>query len=192
MKSMFTLLVLTFSLSSFAAPAVCTYEYDANGTTLSWTAFKTPKKAPVKIKFTKFKITATKMPTLEQMFASATFEVNSQSVDSGDKARDAKIMQFFFKKMMGGNNIKGKVLKAEADKLEVEMTMNKVTKTVPMSMKFDETTSMATLTGKVDVLEFALKDNLAALTKACMEKHEGVTWPDVELELVAKIKKSCK
>jgi hypothetical protein len=37
-----------------------------------------------------------------------------------------------------------------------------------------------------------MKDNLAALTKACFEKHEGVTWPNVDLELVAVIKQICK
>jgi hypothetical protein len=70
--------------------------------------------------------------------------------------------------------------------------MNGTTKTVAMSSKFDDATSKLTLKGAIDVLDFGMKDNLASLTKACMEKHEGVTWPNVDLELVAAIKKSCK
>jgi polyisoprenoid-binding protein YceI len=134
----------------------------------------------------------TQSASLDALLASALIEVNSQSVESGDKGRDVKIMTFFFKKMAKGTNIKGKVLKATADKAQVEFTMNGVTKVLDMKVAFDEKLSSLALTGKMDVLEFGLKESLSAITKACYAKHEGVTWPDVELEFIVPVIKSCK
>jgi polyisoprenoid-binding protein YceI len=191
-KKLLPLVLLGLSLSAFAKPAICTFDYTKEGSTLGWTAFKTPKKVGVGAKFSDFTITAKNSKSINDLLASAAFDINSQSVDSGDKGRDIKIMQFFFKKMLKGTKITGKVLKVTDNSADVEITMNGTTKTVAMSSKFDDATSKLTLKGAIDVLDFGMKDNLASLTKACMEKHEGVTWPNVDLELVAAIKKSCK
>jgi polyisoprenoid-binding protein YceI len=175
-----------------AGTDICTFDFNKDGSTLSWTAFKTPKKVGVKAKFSEFTVKSKKSASIDDLLASATIEVNSQSVDSGDKGRDVKIMSFFFKKMLKGTKILGKVLKSSENKALVEFTMNGITKNIEMITKFDDAAATLTLSGKMDVLEFGMKDNLAAITKACYEKHEGVTWPDVELEFVTKLIKSCK
>lgn len=192
MNKLMTAALLALSFSAFAKPDICTFDYAKEGSTVSWTAFKTPKKVGVTAKFSDFTITAKNAKSVEDLLASATFDINSQSVDSGDKARDAKIMTFFFKKMLKGTKITGKVLKVEKNMADVELNLNGTTKVVRMESKFDDAASKLTVKGKVDVLEFGMKDNLAVLTKACFEKHEGVTWPDVDVELVAMVKKSCK
>lgn len=183
---------MVFTFSAMAGTQICTYELNKEGATLSWTAFKTPKKVGVKGKLTDFKVSAQKSATIDALVASALVDVNSQSVDTGDKARDAKIMTFFFKKMLKGTSIKGKVVKADQGKAQVEFTMNGVSKAVDMVSKYDQKAGTLTLSGKMDVLDFGMKPNLDAITKACFEKHEGVTWPDVELEFVAKVTSSCK
>ncbi len=192
MKSLFALCLLVFSLAAMAGTDICTFDFNKDGSTLSWTAFKTPKKVGVKAKFSEFTVKSKKSASIDDLLASATIEVNSQSVDSGDKGRDVKIMSFFFKKMLKGTKILGKVLKSSENKALVEFTMNGITKNIEMITKFDDAAATLTLSGKMDVLEFGMKDNLAAITKACYEKHEGVTWPDVELEFVTKLIKSCK
>ncbi len=192
MKRIIFLAVLTLSFPALSAPAICVFDYAKDGSTLSWTAFKTPKKVGVTAKFSDFTIVAKNSKSIADLVSSATFDVNSQSVDSGDKLRDAKIQSFFFKKMAKGTKIIGKVVKATDTSADVEFTFNGVTKVVPMTVKFDEPTSKLTLKGSLDVLQFGMESNLAALTKACFEKHEGKTWADVDLELVASVKKSCK
>lgn len=192
MKTLLTFCLLAFNVSAMAAADICTFEFIKEGSTLSWTAFKTPKKVGVKAQFSDFSVKSKKSASIDDLLASATVEVNSQSVDSGDKGRNVKIMSFFFKKMLKGTKILGKVLKSSDSKAEVEFTMNGVSKIVLMLAKYDDAAGTLTLSGKMDVLEFGMKDNLAALTKACYEKHEGVTWPDVELEFVTKLNKSCK
>lgn len=192
MKVYFSLALLGLTLSAFGKPQICTFDYNKEGSTLAWTAFKTPKKVGVSAKFSEFSITAKNSKSINDLLSSATFVVNSQAIDSGDKARDLKIAQFFFKKMLKGKKITGKVLSVTDTAASVEITMNGVTKNVSMTNVFDDATSKITLKGAIDVLEFGMKDNLATLTKACFEKHEGVTWPNVDLQLDAAITKSCK
>ena len=192
MKILLSVAVLGLTFSAFAKPQICSFDYQKEGSTLGWTAFKTPKKVGVGAKFSDFTITAKNAKSTDDLLASATFEVNSQSIDSGDKGRDMKIAQFFFKNMLKGTKISGKVLKVSNNVADVEMTMNGATKVISMTSKFDEASSKLIVKGALDVLEFGMKDNLAAITKACYEKHEGVTWPNVDLELSAAVKKSCK
>lgn len=192
MKILLSVAVLGLTFSAFAKPQICSFDYQKEGSTLSWTAFKTPKKVGVGAKFSDFTITAKNAKSTDDLLASATFEINSQSIDSGDKGRDMKIAQFFFKNMLKGTKISGKVLKVSNNVADVEMTMNGATKVISMTSKFDEASSKLIVKGALDVLEFGMKDNLAAITKACYEKHEGVTWPNVDLELSAAVKKSCK
>ncbi len=192
MKILLSVAVLGLSFSAFAKPQICSFDYQKEGSTLSWTAFKTPKKVGVAAKFSDFTITAKNAKSTDDLLASASFEINSQSIDSGDKGRDMKIAQFFFKNMLKGTKISGKVLKVSNNVADVEMTMNGATKVISMTSKFDEASSKLIVKGALDVLEFGMKDNLAAITKACYEKHEGVTWPNVDLELSAAVKKSCK
>lgn len=192
MNKLMTAALMALSFSALAKPDICTFDYAKEGSTLSWTAFKTPKKVGVTAKFADFTITMKNAKSVDDLLASASFDINSQSVDSGDKARDAKIMTFFFKKMLKGTKITGKVLKVENNMADVEINLNGTTKVVRMTSKFDDAASKLTVKGSIDVLEYGMKDNLATLTKACFEKHEGVTWPNVDLELVAMVKKSCK
>lgn len=191
MKTLISAALLAISLPTFAGTQVCTYDLKKEGTSVNWTAYKTPKKAGVKGKLTDFNIktdAAKKHGSVDQLLSTATFTVNTASVDTGDKARDAKIVKFFFQKAQ----ISGKVLSAANGKVEVEFTMNGVKKTVPMTSKFDDKAGILTLNGTVDVLDFGMKGHLASLTKACSALHEGVTWPDVNVELVAAVAQSCK
>ncbi len=192
MKWLMMLFCVSASLNAVAASDICSFDFSKQDSTLSWTAFKTPKKVGVKAKFSEFNLSSTGSASIDDLIVSSRIKVNAKSVDSGDKARDVKIVSFFFQKMMGGTDITGKVLKVNAGKVQVEFLMNGKKQIVDMEAKVDEKLSTLALTGKIDVLNFGMQSNLAAITKACYEKHEGVTWPDVELEFIAKIIKSCK
>lgn len=192
MKKLLSVALLGLTFSAFAKPQICSYVYTKEGSTLGWTAFKTPKKVGVNAKFSDFTITPAKnAKSIPDLLTGASFEANSQSVDSGDKGRNIKIQQFFFKSMLKGTKITGKVLKVTDDSADVEMTMNGTTKTVKMTSKYDEAASKLNLTGTIDVFEFGMQENLAAITKACYEKHEGKTWSDVNLDLTAIVKQKC-
>ncbi len=191
-KLLFTVLAMSLSFSAMAATSMCSVEFSKKSAVINWTAFKTPKKVGVKGHFTDFKINTQKSADLEQLLSSATFEINTKSTDTGDKARDVKIFNFFFKTMVKGSKITGKVLKVNADKIDVELTFNGVTKKILMTSTVTDEGKNLILSGAIDVLDFGMKENLGALTKACFEKHEGVTWPNVDIELVTPITSTCK
>lgn len=191
MKVIILAMALGLSLSVFSATDICSVNYNPKASTLNWTAFKTPKKVGVKGQFTEFVVKTKKATTSDELLTGATFEVKTDSVSTNDKARDAKIFQFFFKTMKKDSKITGKVVKVHADKVETEFTFNGVTKPVTLYKKVDEAQNVINLTGTLNVLDFGMEKNLGTLTKACNALHEGVTWPDVNVELVAGFTKTC-
>jgi polyisoprenoid-binding protein YceI len=94
--------------------------------------------------------------------------------------------------MLEGTKITGKVLKASESEVEVDMTFNGKTKKVKLFPTYEEKAMRLTLKGQINVLDFGMEKNLARLTKACFEKHEGKTWPEVDLNLAAHVMKDCK
>lgn len=183
-------IILTLSMASAAFASTCEVSYKSGK--LSWTAFKTPKKVGVGATFEDFSIKSEAAKSVEELLDGASFKVNVASVNSGDKARDAKIVGFFFKTAGRLIPMSGKVLSAKDGTVNVEFDINGKKKTIPMAYSMNEDSKELTVKGKIDVLEFALKKNLAAITKACYEKHEGVTWPDVEIQIVASLNNTCK
>lgn len=192
MKILMSFLVLGLSLSAFAATDICSVTYNQKDSALNWTAFKTPKKVGVKAQFTKFSIKTEKATTADELLKGATFEIETDSVSTNDKGRDAKIFNFFFKTMKSGSKITGKVTSVNKDKVKADFTFNGVTKNITLLKKVDADKNMINLSGSVNVLDFGMESNLAALTKACYALHEGVTWPDVTIELNASMTKTCK
>ncbi len=192
MKKLIAVASMVLAMNAMAATDVCSVSFNDKASTINWTAFKTPKKVGVKGSFTNFKINTKKSVTVEELLSGASFEINSNSVSTNDKARDAKIFSFFFKSMTKGTKITGKVTKVEGDKVSVDLTLNGTTKPVVLTAKNDAEKNTMTLNGAIDVLEFGMKSNLDSLTKACNALHEGVTWPNVDIELVATVVKSCK
>ena len=172
------------------AQAACVSKYVQEGSTLAWTAFKTPKKVGVGAKFDKFTITSKPAATIQAAITGSTFTVDSSSVNSGNPARDKKIVDNFFTSAAKPIKIEGKVEKVEKDTATVSFTINGVTKSVPMKVAVVE--KMATLSGSINVLDFSMSKELAALNEACKALHEGKTWADVDLKLDAKFDVSCK
>lgn len=192
MKILFSVIALVLSLPAFSATDLCSVSYRHVGSKLNWTAFKAPTKIGVTGQFTGFSIKSTKSNNVDGLLLNASFEVDTQSVFTNDKGRDTKIFQFFFKQMAKGTGITGRVVKVSATDVEVNFTLNGVTKKVSLAKKYEESKNTVTLNGTINVLDFGMKANLNALTKACGVLHEGVTWPDVNIELVAMVPKSCK
>jgi hypothetical protein len=184
------LAIMAFLISFGAFAQTCNLTYESGQ--LSWTAFKTPKKVGVTAKFDKFAITpGTSGSSVETLLTGASFNVDTRSVNSGDKARDAKIISNFFKFAGKAVTISGKVLSAKDGRAQVELIMNDVKQNVDFTYKLDSKSNQLNLTSKIDVLKFTMQKHLAQITKACYEKHEGVTWPDVDLQLSSVLKKVC-
>ena len=113
---------------------------------------------------------------------SLSFSIDTQKLDSGDKARDIKIAKIFFGGMRNGQMISGSVESIKKDFAKVKVKMNDVEKHV--ELKLVSSGKKVTATGFIDVLDFAGLPAVKALNQACFEKHEGKTWSDAGVELV--------
>lgn len=187
MKTLIAILALTTSTIAFSAD--CNYQTSQENFKLKWTAFKTPSKAGVSGSFKDLGIAKKKLiaPSVEGVLSGLAFSISTPTVDTKLAQRDMKISKFFFN---GIKDIKGKVIEADKSSLTVEINMNGVKKEVPMDAELKNNTYTAT--GVIDVFDFGMSKNLAALNKACFELHQGKTWNDVTLQLSVDMKQVCK
>jgi hypothetical protein len=169
-----------------------TCHYTLSSSKVEWTAYKTPKKVGVKGSFEKLEIKTKKekSKSIEMAINGAKFTADSASVKTGNPDRDKKIVEFFFTKKDKAVEISGNVKSVKKDIVEVELDINGSKKVVPMTLAVKD--NNATMTGSIDVMDFAMGDNLSALTEACKVQHEGKTWSTVDLSLAAEFTKTCK
>lgn len=184
------MLTIIFSLFVSASFSACKYEIEAKGVDVIWTAFKTPKKVGVKGEFKELGIKKEyKGESLESIFTGVKFDIDTSSTWTRNAGRDAKIVKYFFQPMIGGLSIKGSITEFDEDEMVLKLKMNKVEQVVPMSVKVDDKKVVAN--GVIDVLDFSLANSLKGINQACYDLHQGKTWNDVEIQLVAYYEKDC-
>ncbi len=160
--------------------------------TISWTAYKTTDKVPVKGQFKKVNITSGgKGDNAKDAINNAEFSVPVSSIFTNDSSRDFKIRKFFFGVMDKTELLSGKLV-LENDSLGyTDITMNGVTKKLPFNY---------TLNGKTFSLKAAMKISdwkaekaLDSLNAVCKDLHKGAdgvskTWDDVAIEITTVFK----
>ena len=172
----------SFSLSALGEGCVQTSNKDV---LVQFTGFKTPKKVGVKGLFSSVKIKKHRGKSWQSAILNNEITIDASKISSGDAGRDVKIATFFFK----GQSIRARFVKLneKARTLVLSVTMNGVTQSnINMFYKVQEKTLVAK--GQLDVLKFQMSKHLSDLTKACYEKHQGKTWPGVDVQLTVKMK----
>ncbi|GAB4014521.1 MAG: YceI family protein [Bdellovibrio sp.] len=153
---------------------------------VKWTAFKTPAKVGVGGQFSTFKFDGkNKGTSIKDITYGLGLKIDHQSVSTGNEARDAKIAKFFFSTTKN-KEIFARVTKIDDKNITLKVNMNGVDRDVPMSYTILGNELKAQ--GVIDVFDFSMNKQLAAINKACMALHEGKTWSDVNLELTAQFK----
>jgi len=132
------------------------------------------------------------------LFVGSKMVIDVDSVDSKNPGRDAKLVNSFFNIMVGPDikaeavDIKAQEVKKGEPKLGVitiAVTMNGVTKNVPMSYRYFD--SKLGAMGTIDLFDFQGQNALASINKACFDLHQGKTWNDVEIGFAMDIKAVC-
>ncbi|SMP88416.1 YceI-like domain-containing protein [Epsilonproteobacteria bacterium SCGC AD-308-P11] len=163
---------------------------------VSFEAYKTPAKVGVGGVFdsVKYTPTAPSGKNFREIFVGSQVSIDTASVNSKNETRDDKLVKFFFDTMTG-KNITAKISDYKPNKLFkgkpktgvfiVEVTMNGVTKTVPMNYSFDAGVMVAN--GVIDILDFSANEALSSINKACYDLHGGKTWSDVSIGFTTKV-----
>lgn len=174
----------------------CSYSQEGN-MVVNFEAYKTPDKIGVKGAFDSVKFKPAKLSgeELSDIFVGSSVVINTKSVNSNNKKRDAKLMKFFFDNL-NNENIKGKITEIQPDKtlkgksetgvFIVNITMNGISKDIPLKYKYSD--DILTAIGTIDILDFNGSKALSAINKACYDLHKGKTWSDVTIGFSTRVK----
>lgn len=178
MRLLLTMLFLLPSLSF----AEC-LQLQKDSLKLQWTGYKTATKAGVSGTFTDVKYNGkSKGKDLAELVDGAVMTIGLSTPSSGDASRDANLKNHFFKLI--GDKATAKVKGLQRGYLRVDLTMGK--KTVEVALKPEIKDGEIKMNGTLDILDFALNDAFASISKQCRALHEGKTWSDVAIEVTAK------
>ena len=164
---------------------VKTYSVIGETSLVKWTAYKTTDKIAVKGKFNTINITnSKKATTVEEALNGILFSIPVGSIFSNDAIRDSKLKQFFFDVMKNTEFISGTFEINDTGSF-ANITMNGISKTIPINLKIDGQT--ATFNNTLKLNNWELNDALTSLNKACFDLHKGPdgvskTWDEVEIE----------
>ena len=173
----------------------CTLTQDG-AVEVDFTAYKTASKIGVNGTFDKvtYNSKAKSGKNFREIFVGSSVNIETSSVNSNNKARDNKLVKFFFEKMIG-KNISAKILDYKPNKrfkgkpktgiFIVEVTMNGISKIVPMSYIFNKGDISAK--GVIDIFDFNANKALSSINKACFDLHKGKTWNDVSIGFKTKV-----
>lgn len=163
-----------------------TYNYKSDQTSLTWTAYKTPQKVGVSGTFNTIKVTGNKASNnAEEVLAGATFKIDGLSVNSKNKIRDPRLVEFFFKNLVNPT-FNGEFGTFNNGIVDVTLNFNEVEKVIPFTYTLVE--NQLTINGAIDIIkDFNATKSFDAIHEACKELHNGKTWPDVAIEVVAQL-----
>ncbi len=162
-----------------------------NKMSVTWKAYKTPAKIGVGGEFTSVSYTPASLEgkNFRELFVGSKVLIDTGKITTGNPERDEKLLRFFFGTMKG-HTIEAKITdikrsdthekgKPRTGSLNVEITMNGTTRSVPMTYVYEKGRFDAT--GTIDLADFAAGESLASINKACFDLHRGKTWSDVTI-----------
>jgi hypothetical protein len=182
----------TTTTDEVVATPVGNWSYDHTSTSVKWTGFKLESRAGVSGEFDSIIVNNfTTGPNAAEAMTGVTFEIFTQSVNSKDSVRDWKLATILF----GG--METEVITGEIKSIDeaegsavIAVILGGTSVDVPMTYEMDDD-NVVKLSGSIILPTWsdAAKTGFDALAEACKEKHEGVTWEDVELNVWTKLVK---
>ncbi len=198
LKIMFSLMLLLAGVNAVALNTPkhgCVLKQEGP-LTVTWGAYKTAAKAKVSGSFNSVKFTpsAKSGANFREIFVGSSVVIDTASVNTNHAERDATLVTHFFTQM-SGKTITAKIVDMSSDKHEkgkaktgifrVEVTMNGVSRVVPMAFRYEN--GQLHVNGVIDLFDFSANKALRAINKACYDLHEGKTWNDVAIGFSTKI-----
>ena len=155
-----------------------TYALEVQKAEIKFTAFKTYAKKGVSGVFDKVALQTKQADNVTLLLTDATAKIDTASVNSGNKARDAKLVSKFFE-VQGVDSIDAKIVNVGKTSLLVAISMHGKTLKVPMNYSVQNNTIHAK--GTIDLADFTMLPSLHSINKACYALHQGKTWQDVDI-----------
>ncbi len=162
------------------------YEVDPASTYIKWTAYKTTDKIAVKGQFTKLELQK-KISANEPLQAlnGVSFNIPIDGIDTKDKGRDKKIIDYFFGTMTNTKSMTGTITVQNKDTGIINLSMNGISQDIPITLVSDG--QLITMKGLINLNNWKAQAALAALNTVCKDLHTGPdgqskTWGEVNIE----------
>jgi len=132
---------------------------------------------------------------VNELLKSTKFTIHSSSINSGNEARDIKLVSFFFGNTINNGVIKGYVKDVTEKTLNFYLTFNGISLDVPF--KYTVIDKQLVTEGIIDLNAFKAEKAIDRLNQACNEKHKAAdgiskTWPEVEISFSSTILTTCE
>jgi hypothetical protein len=171
-----------------------TYKLNQEDITLTWEAYKFNERKGVKGTFDSISFTPkTEYGNLSEIIEGLSFEIDINSTNSGDIARDPKIIEFFFGTMLNTGSIRGTITSYDSTSdysadATVDIAMND--KIVSVPAKITILSSTIKLKAVLDIANWDAMSALSNLDEQCDVLHKGADgvsklWPDVMITVSA-------
>lgn len=153
--------------------------YNANTIDVKWVSYKTMAKIGVGGNFSQINlhIQNTNTSTLKAMLEGATVDLNLKHLDAHMTLKNSNIVKFFTSGL-GDKKISTKIISVDEKSLSIEITLNKITQTIPMKYSLKDSHILAT--GVIDALDFNLVPALRVLNKN-VSGHKNKGWNDISI-----------
>jgi hypothetical protein len=194
MNALLTLGLVFFTHTTGALAAEnCTYQIVKGSENIAWTGFKYTEKTGVGGSFDALTVESKKSKSVEELLKSISFKIDTESVNSGNPARDATLKRTVFKFLSIPKTIKGEVLSVKDKVLNFKMTLNE-----EMEAQFGYSYDKGELSAKgaIDLTKNGLLESFNAVHESCKVLHTGKdgvskTWADVKINLKAQVEEKC-
>lgn len=192
MKQSLPLMTLVLACISNTVFAACDYTPDQEGFKVHFTFYGAPDKSYVVTKntFTEYE-TASETGKL----VGATIDIDATSVDTSHDLsngmggqwpanfvpiRNMNVVNGLFNNYVNPGKVAAKIASVDAEKVNVEVTMNGETRTIPMDYSIAE--GVLSAAGKLDILDFNAAEAFAKFEALCkVAWHKGKSWSEIEI-----------
>lgn len=161
----------------------CQYVLLLDQADLTWTGFKTPAKAPVSGSFKEMVLEGDGSgASIAEAFEGTSFTIKTNSVTSGDAARDANLKNYFFGTMVNPEELRGEVQSVEgsgqAGLVNLFIHLNGVG--AQQDLDFTVMEDHVEVSGTMELSYWEAVPAVESLNKQCYDLHKG---PDGESKL---------
>lgn len=185
-KSALSLITLAV-LATTAQAKKC---FNAQDIDVTWKAYKTLAKIGVGGNFsqTKLEIKNTNTSTLKELLLDAEVKTNLSFLDAHLALKNNNIATFFTA-LLSAKNVQAKVIAVHKTSIDVSITLNNQTRTIPMAYSTEDGVIKAT--GVIDAIDYALVPALGILNSK-VAGHLNKGWNDISIGFTLPYTKKCQ
>lgn len=194
MKSLLKIILASSFLSTAAFAETCLHQIKEGSEKITWTGFKYTKKAPVSGSFDKLTFKQnTEAESMADLLNSIEFEIDTNSVNSGNPARDSTLKKSVFGFTKEEAKISGKFKNATQLDVIANLIFNEEMET---KLNLSAQDGKLVATGSIDLLKNGLQKSYDSVHLACKGLHTGEdgvskTWSTVDLKIEADYEVKC-